>query len=537
MGDLGKGIASIADVKKKAGAADAAVQDARDKFRMKDYKGAVAALTDAIAKDPKNRDLWLMRSKANYAAGDYKAAYDDCTHVLNEDPNNVNALVLRSQAANALKDYRGAIADADRALALEPNNVQALINRAWAHLQLGQYTSALADAAKAALLDPKNATAFLYKAMAEEGLGRLEDALKDYAKAAGLDSALKSFYDDFVKGKGSTLTSKTPAIIKGFYVLLIGGLTLLLLLAPLLLRSKAGKATTSSVRNRWAAWAGIKPPEKTLAIAKNLNPGAVVGGVRVVGELGRGDWAATYEGFDEKGKRKLAIKELRQEPGASPEQSARFLKEVGAVCDFKHPRIAETYGLINDDDGRLWQICERLEGQSLDELLPAGKGLPLPTVRAVLADIAGALDYAHGRGAAHENLKPSNVMILPDGSSKVMDFGLPRTAADAQSSPYAAPEQARGSVTKAADVFALGALAYELLTGRAAFAGPDSSERKLKASFMPATRINPALPAGLDGFLKSALDPDPAKRPASAAAFLAGFDAASLPTPVPGRGA
>ncbi|MEQ1920808.1 MAG: serine/threonine-protein kinase, partial [Elusimicrobiota bacterium] len=147
-------------------------------------------------------------------------------------------------------------------------------------------------------------------------------------------------------------------------------------------------------------------------------------------------------------------------------------------------------------------------------------------------EIAGGLDYAHERKIIHRDLKPSNVMVGRDGAVKVMDFGIAHQASAATgmtrtgasgTPPYMAPEQGMGSVSKASDLYALGAMAYEMVTGVRPFEGPDFLEQKLRKTFTPATQRDAALPAGLDAFFATALEPDPTKRSASGAEFVAAF--------------
>ena len=158
--------------------------------------------------------------------------------------------------------------------------------------------------------------------------------------------------------------------------------------------------------------------------------------------------------------------------------------------------------------------------------------IPLDQAAGVLQGIAAGLDYAHERKIIHRDLKPSNVMIARAGGLKIMDFGIAHqartgsaeTRTAAWGTPhYMAPEQAMGSVSKASDLYSLGVIAYELVTGVRPFDGPDFVEPKLRKSFEAVTTRDATLPAGLDEFFAAALEPDPTKRPASAAAFVAEF--------------
>jgi serine/threonine protein kinase len=146
--------------------------------------------------------------------------------------------------------------------------------------------------------------------------------------------------------------------------------------------------------------------------------------------------------------------------------------------------------------------------------------------------MCAALECAHGQRIIHRDLKPSNVMVLSDGSSKVMDFGIAhqsRTGSELTQTaawgtpPYMAPEQELGRVSAASDLYALAVMAYEMVVGQRPFAGPYFLEKKLKKEYAAPSSVDPALPAGLDGFFARALDPEPEKRWPAARQFADAF--------------
>jgi serine/threonine-protein kinase len=240
-----------------------------------------------------------------------------------------------------------------------------------------------------------------------------------------------------------------------------------------------------------------------------------------------------YDAVDETLRRRVAIKQMSRD-GATSDDRDRFLTEARLVASLKHPNLAEIYSVVND--GRLYLVFEFVDGQSLDKLLESRRKLPVSDARRVLADVSGALSYAHERKIIHRDLKPGNVMITREGVAKVMDFGIAHqsqrgngtTVTSASGTPpYMSPEQALGSVSKASDLYALGVMAYELLTGARPFEGPDFLEQKLQRRFTPPSQRNPDLRRGLDDFFAKALDPDPTKRHSDAKAFLRAFDDAA----------
>ncbi|MBI3553659.1 MAG: serine/threonine protein kinase [Elusimicrobia bacterium] len=238
-----------------------------------------------------------------------------------------------------------------------------------------------------------------------------------------------------------------------------------------------------------------------------------------------------YDAVDETLQRRVAIKQLSRDGGATSDDLDRFLKEARLVASLKHPHLAEIYNVINEAD--LYLVFEYVDGEALDKVLSRNGRIPLPQARRLLSEVAAALDYAHGRKIIHRDLKPSNIMITKEGSAKVMDFGiahqsqsgkgLTMTAASG-TPPYMAPEQALGSVSRSSDLYALGVMAYEMVTGERPFPGPDYLEQKLQKRFLPPSQRNRDLRREFDAFFSRALEPDPTRRPEDAKMFLRGFE-------------
>jgi serine/threonine-protein kinase len=205
-----------------------------------------------------------------------------------------------------------------------------------------------------------------------------------------------------------------------------------------------------------------------------------------------------YRARDSKLRREVAIKVLPEAVAEDAERLARFQREAEVLAALNHPHIAAIYGL-EESDGVPALVLELVEGETLAERIAAGP-IPVEEALGIARQIADALEAAHEKGIVHRDLKPANVKLTPGGKIKVLDFGLAKALTGDSSSPdvtssptltarstqagmiigtaaYMSPEQARGkSVDKRADVWAFGALVYEMLTGRRAFEGDTVSD-------------------------------------------------------------
>jgi eukaryotic-like serine/threonine-protein kinase len=223
-----------------------------------------------------------------------------------------------------------------------------------------------------------------------------------------------------------------------------------------------------------------------------LAPGARLGSYEIVAKIGEGGMGEVYRAIDTKLGREVALKFLPEGVASDPARRARFEREAQTLASVNHPHIAQIYGL---EDNAL--VMELLDGVTLTDRIAAG---PLP-IRKVIdygVQIARGLAAAHDRGIVHRDLKPDNVFVLKDGHVKIIDFGLARGREQAptgdsltrMSTPvntepgtvmgtvgYMSPEQVRGDVLDArTDLFALGAVLYEMLTGLRAFKRDTAAE-------------------------------------------------------------
>ena len=223
---------------------------------------------------------------------------------------------------------------------------------------------------------------------------------------------------------------------------------------------------------------------------------------------------------------------------------ARFRDEARNSAALSHPNIATVYD-FGDDAEHPYLVMELVEGQSLAQVVAERGALPPEEVRSIIAQAALALQVAHTAGVVHRDVKPANIMLTPAGLVKLTDFGIARVAAgsgltrtgEVLGTPhYLSPEQARGeAATASSDIYALGVVGHELLTGQRPFQGESLVATALAHVNQPAPELPESVPQPLRGALMAALAKDPADRPATAGelATMVGMPLGPL-TPVRG---
>jgi serine/threonine protein kinase len=250
--------------------------------------------------------------------------------------------------------------------------------------------------------------------------------------------------------------------------------------------------------------------------------------------------AVVYQGRDLRTREPILVKTLRLEYRGDPELRARFRREARLLQFLSHPHVIRAL-TFTEERGAPWLVLERVPGRSLRETIAGGTPLSPEEVVPLLGGMAAALDHLHARGLVHLDVRPENITVSPNGEVKLIDFGLAQTAgilqehieSGAEQLAYLAPEQVTGKpVTVATDVYALGCVVYELLTGRPPFlAGETPAERnaalrtRLEQSAMPPTaaRGSDALPAWVDEVVLGAIEREPRQRYSSAGSFAAVF--------------
>ena len=250
-----------------------------------------------------------------------------------------------------------------------------------------------------------------------------------------------------------------------------------------------------------------------------------IGRYKVLGELGRGAMGVVYKANDPNLDRVVALKTiiLDKDADGRAEYQKRFMLEAKAAGKLNHPNIVTTFD-FGEADGAAYLAMELLEGTDLRKRVQQG---PIPALEAVeiACQVAEGLAYAHHRGVVHRDIKPGNIMLPDRGAAKIMDFGLARMrVADHKTSTgivlgtprYMSPEQITGQpVDHRSDIFSLGIVVWEMLTGKRLFAGTEIQQVSHSIAYdehVPPTRLNPELPAMLDFVVARALKKDPAVR-------------------------
>lgn len=266
----------------------------------------------------------------------------------------------------------------------------------------------------------------------------------------------------------------------------------------------------------------------------------------LLGVLGSGSFATVYRGHDPLLRRDVAIKALYPHLAADPDSRQRFLAEARALAALRHPHIVAVHD-VGEADGRPYFVMDLVQGRTLADLLAARGQLSLAEAATLLSGLAQAVDALHAAGLVHRDITAANVMVTHDGRAVLMDFGIAFAAGGTRltrggyglGTPVsAAPEQIRGeNVGPAADIYALGVLAYAMLAGYPPFQGDTAHVLYAHAHLTPPSlvAIRSELPPAVAAAIQAALAKDPAARPASALQFVAPIAAAAWPDrPPPG---
>ena len=265
--------------------------------------------------------------------------------------------------------------------------------------------------------------------------------------------------------------------------------------------------------------------------------GRLIGGrYRLQAVIGRGGMATIYRARDETSGSLVALKWLRPEIAADRDLAERFRREALAASALDHPNIVACLGTGSDPAGP-YLVMALVDGEDLTTRLRRDGPLPPADVARIGLDIARALGVAHQHGIVHRDVKPGNILLARDGRALVTDFGIARLADDAEGSvpgtilgsvQYFSPEQARGDrTTPASDVYGLGLVLYESLTGLRPWSGENSAAIALARIGAPAPSpraSRPEVPVALDAVVIRAMDPDPLKRYPDGTAMAAALE-------------
>jgi len=245
---------------------------------------------------------------------------------------------------------------------------------------------------------------------------------------------------------------------------------------------------------------------------------------RIVREIGKGGMSVVYEGYQPSLKRKVAIKVLHKDR-KNPEIFQRFFSEALSLAKLSHESIVDIIDLIDEDDAS-YIIMEFIDGRTLSEIIKKFGPLSYDLAGSIALKIANALQHIHEVGIVHRDLKPGNIMITPNGTVKVMDFGiahnpevlkgLTKTGVMMGTPSYMSPEQVRGEKVDArSDIFSFGAVLYEMVCGKKAFDAETEGkllEKILKANYISPRFYRKKIPRALLKIIRKCLKRKPAQR-------------------------
>ncbi|MDP3275917.1 MAG: serine/threonine-protein kinase [Deltaproteobacteria bacterium] len=282
--------------------------------------------------------------------------------------------------------------------------------------------------------------------------------------------------------------------------------------------------------------------------AREDRHGKLVGGrYRIIGLLGEGGMGAVYSGEHITLQKKVAIKFLHAEMSRAPDIVARFKREAIAAATLEHPNVVAVHDFGSDETGAFFLVMDLIDGRSLTDDLEQSKRFSLPRVRTLAAHVCAALSRAHSESIVHRDLKPDNIVLVQRGDdpdfAKVIDFGIAKVGARMAGGQaltqtgmvfgtpeYMSPEQALGAdVDHRADLYALGVVLFECVTGQRPFLANDVVELlgQQMAGAIPLVGVvapDANLPTSLDDFFAKALAKRPSERFESAEALLRGLD-------------
>src|SRR5690349_8556719 len=261
----------------------------------------------------------------------------------------------------------------------------------------------------------------------------------------------------------------------------------------------------------------------------SLHPGAQLDHYRVENLVARSGMASIYRATDLQSGRLVAIKIPHPEVEADPLFYDRFKREEEIGKKLDHPGVMKVYG--DDDRSRVYMVMEWVEGRLLRQILIEQKKLPIDRAIRIALGICESLEYIHSKGVVHRDLKPENIMVDPDDHVKLIDFGIAGSVGmrrltfakltQAMGTPdYISPEQVKGKRGDArSDLYALGVMLYEMLTGKVPFQGPNPfaiMNDRLLNNPVPPRELDPEITPQLQEIIYRALERDPKKRYANA---------------------
>ena len=249
-----------------------------------------------------------------------------------------------------------------------------------------------------------------------------------------------------------------------------------------------------------------------------------IGSCRILGEIGSGGMAVVYKAVQEPLGRIVALKCLKPSIAVDSQFAKRFEREAHFMASLQHENILHVYDFVNDGK-TMYIVMEYVQGIDLYDLLERTAHLPVEVATIIALQVARALDYAHFRGIIHRDIKPANIMLSRQGEVKLMDFGIARddmlsdlteTGTGLGTPSYMSPEQILGDkLDFRSDLFSLGIVLYQMVTGRKPFVEDDARTvmQKIRLDrYTPARRLNPEVPRTLERILARCMEKMPANR-------------------------
>jgi serine/threonine-protein kinase len=282
-----------------------------------------------------------------------------------------------------------------------------------------------------------------------------------------------------------------------------------------------------------------------MRLLRDLVGHTLSGRYRVVASVAGGGMGEVFRGHDLLLDRKVAIKVLQPSLASEPELVERFKQEARSAARLNHPNIVSVHDWGAEDDRTYYMVMEYVPGTDVREVLTLGGPLDPGQAVETIASVCEALSVAHAAGLVHRDIKPENILIARDGTVKVTDFGIAAVADADFTLPggtipgtirYMSPEQARGEdATLSSDIWAAGAMLFELLTGAPLFDGGGMETLQRRAVEQPRlpSEMDPSLPAVLDDIVAGACDPDPERRYENAHEMARELRLAPIPSGAP----
>jgi len=268
-----------------------------------------------------------------------------------------------------------------------------------------------------------------------------------------------------------------------------------------------------------------------------LQPGHMLGPYQIINQIGKGGMATVYKAYQPSMDRNVAIKVLPSQLAESKEFTARFQQEARIIARLEHPHILPIFD-YGEGDGTAYFVMRYLEAGTLKDKMVAGRPLPLNEIDRIFTQLADALSYAHNHGIVHRDLKPANALIDSYGNIFLTDFGiakllesasprLTQTDAIMGTPAYISPEQAQAApVDQRSDIYSLGIILYEMVTGGVPFTADTPLAIILKHisdPLPPPSLIKPDVPASIERVILKALEKHPADRFSTAEEFVAAW--------------